>query len=33
VHGLDGLRGVTVDESQLALLAPLLGAHVGLIVE
>jgi uncharacterized protein YjbI with pentapeptide repeats len=33
VHGLDGLRGVTVDESQLALLAPLLAAHVGLIVE
>ena len=33
VNGLEGLRGVTVDDSQLALLAPVLAAHLGLVVE
>jgi uncharacterized protein YjbI with pentapeptide repeats len=33
VNGLDGLRGVTVDEAQLALLAPVMAAHLGIIVE
>jgi uncharacterized protein YjbI with pentapeptide repeats len=33
VNGLEGLRGVTVDDSQLALLAPVLAAHIGLVVE
>jgi uncharacterized protein YjbI with pentapeptide repeats len=33
VNGLEGLRGVTVDESQLALLAPLLAVHLGIVVE
>jgi uncharacterized protein YjbI with pentapeptide repeats len=33
VNGLEGLRGVTVDGDQLAELAPVLAAHIGLIVE
>ena len=33
INGLEGLRGVTVDEQQLALLAPVLAAHIGLVVE
>ena len=33
LNGLDGARGVTVDEGQLSLLAPLLASHLGLIVE
>jgi hypothetical protein len=30
--GLDGLRGAVVDQEQLTLLAPLLAAHLGLVV-
>ncbi|WP_233202013.1 pentapeptide repeat-containing protein [Cryobacterium sp. Y11] len=33
IHGLDGLRGATIDDAQLSLLAPLLAAHLGLRVE
>lgn len=33
VNGLEGLRGVTVDDDQLSLLAPVLAAHIGIIVE
>ena len=33
VNGLEGMRGVTVDESQLALLAPVLASHLGIVVE
>jgi uncharacterized protein YjbI with pentapeptide repeats len=33
VNGLEGLRGVTVDDAQLSLLAPVLAADIGLIVE
>jgi len=33
VNGLEGLRGVTVDDAQLSLLAPVLAAHIGLVVE
>ncbi|WP_158250985.1 pentapeptide repeat-containing protein [Cryobacterium sp. Y82] len=33
VHGLEGLRGATIDDAQLSLLAPLLAAHLGLRVE
>jgi len=33
LNGLDGARGVTIDEGQLSLLAPLLASHLGLIVE
>lgn len=33
VQGLEGLRGATVDDAQLSLLAPLLAAHLGLVVE
>jgi uncharacterized protein YjbI with pentapeptide repeats len=33
IKGLEGLRGVTISEEQLAQLAPVLAAHVGLIVE
>ena len=33
MHGLQGLRGATIDDAQLALLAPLLAAHLGILVE
>lgn len=33
IHGLEGLRGALVDDSQLSLLAPLLAAHLGIRVE
>lgn len=33
LHGLEGLRGATIDDSQLSLLAPLLADHLGLIVD
>jgi len=33
LNGLNGARGVTIDEGQLSLLAPLLASHLGLIVE
>ncbi|KFF60291.1 hypothetical protein JF66_05390 [Cryobacterium sp. MLB-32] len=33
IHGLEGLRGATIDDAQLALLAPLLAAHLGIIIE
>ncbi|MGO4692362.1 pentapeptide repeat-containing protein [Glaciibacter sp. 2TAF33] len=33
VHGVEGLRGATIDDSQLSLMAPLLAAHLGLIVD
>lgn len=33
VTGLEGLAGVTIDEFQLALFAPLLAAQLGIIVE
>jgi uncharacterized protein YjbI with pentapeptide repeats len=33
IHGLEGLRGATIDDSQLSLLAPVLAAHLGIIVE
>ncbi|MET4781506.1 pentapeptide repeat-containing protein [Glaciihabitans sp. UYNi722] len=33
INGLDGLRGVTIDEFQLSLFAPLLAAHLGIVVE
>ncbi|MDJ0349052.1 pentapeptide repeat-containing protein [Cryobacterium sp. PH29-G1] len=33
IHGLEGLRGATIDDAQLSLLAPLLAAHLGLRVE
>ncbi|WP_104197599.1 hypothetical protein [Cryobacterium sp. M15] len=33
VHGLEGLRGATIDDAQLSLLAPLLAAYLGLRVE
>ncbi|MFC5928709.1 pentapeptide repeat-containing protein [Cryobacterium melibiosiphilum] len=33
IHGLEGLRGATIDDAQLALLAPLLAAHLGIRVE
>lgn len=32
INGIDGLRGVTVDESQLMELAPLLARHLGIRV-
>ena len=33
IRGLDGLRGATIDDAQLSLLAPLLAGHLGIIVE
>jgi uncharacterized protein YjbI with pentapeptide repeats len=33
INGLEGLRGTTIDEYQLQLLAPFLAEHVGLRVE
>lgn len=33
VNGLDGLRGVTIDDGQLSLFAPLLAQHLGIVVE
>ena len=33
VHSLEGLRGATIDDAQLSLLAPLIAAHLGLRVE
>ncbi|WAC66067.1 pentapeptide repeat-containing protein [Agrococcus sp. SL85] len=33
IDGLDGLRGATVDDHQVTLLAPLLAAHLGLRIE
>ena len=33
VYGLESLRGATIDDAQLSLLAPLLAAHLGLRVE
>lgn len=33
ISGLDGLRGVTIDDYQLSLFAPLLAAHLGVSVE
>ncbi len=33
VNGLEGLRGVTIDDSQLSLFAPLLATHLGIRVD
>lgn len=33
VTGMEGMRGVVVDDAQLTLLAPALASHLGLIVE
>ena len=33
VNGLEGLRGVTVSEEQLGLLAPILASHLGIVVD
>ncbi|MES2092307.1 MAG: hypothetical protein V4531_00635 [Actinomycetota bacterium] len=33
VNGLDGLRGVTIDDYQLTLFAPLFAAHLGVSVD
>lgn len=33
INGLDGLRGATIDDYQLSLLAPVFAAHIGLKVE
>jgi uncharacterized protein YjbI with pentapeptide repeats len=33
IHGVEGLRGATIDDSQLSLMAPLFAAHIGLIVD
>lgn len=33
LHGIEGLRGATIDDGQLGLLAPLLAGHLGLVVE
>jgi uncharacterized protein YjbI with pentapeptide repeats len=33
INGIDGLQGVTIDESQLMELAPLLARHLGIRVE
>jgi len=33
VHGLEGLRGATIDDAQLTLFAPLLAKQLGIIVE
>jgi uncharacterized protein YjbI with pentapeptide repeats len=33
IHSLEGLKGATIDDAQLALLAPLLAAQLGIIVE
>ncbi len=32
IHGLEGLRGATIDDAQLSQLAPLLAAHLGVRV-
>jgi uncharacterized protein YjbI with pentapeptide repeats len=33
IHSLEGLRGATIDDAQLSMLAPLLAAHLGIVVE
>ena len=33
IQGLEGLRGATVDDAQLALLSPLLAAHLGIRIQ
>jgi uncharacterized protein YjbI with pentapeptide repeats len=33
INGLDGLRGATIDDYQLSLLAPVFAAHIGLRIE
>ena len=33
VNGLEGLRGVTIDEYQLSLFAPLFATHLGVVVD
>lgn len=33
IHGVEGLRGAIIDDSQLSLLAPILAAHLGILVE
>ena len=33
IRGLEGLRGATIDDAQLSLLAPIMAAHLGIIVE
>jgi len=33
VNGLDGLRGVTIDDYQLSLFAPLFASHLGVVVD
>lgn len=33
MNGFDGLRGTTIDDGQLTLLAPLLAAHLGISIE
>ena len=33
IHSLEGLKGATIDDAQLALLAPLLAAQLGILVE
>lgn len=33
ITGVEGLKGATVDDAQLSLLAPLLASHLGIVVE
>ncbi len=33
IHGIDGLRGAIIDDSQLSLLAPILASHLGIVVD
>lgn len=33
LHGVEGMRGCVIDDSQLSLMAPLFAAHLGIIVE
>ena len=33
IHSLAGLKGATIDDAQLSMLAPLLAAHLGILVE
>lgn len=33
IHGVDGLRGATIDDAQLSLLAPILATQLGIRVE
>jgi uncharacterized protein YjbI with pentapeptide repeats len=33
IHSLEGLKGATIDDAQLSLLAPLLAAHLGILLD